>query len=723
MERLMNCYGIIRKTLPVALLLVFLTACQKDLYQPEIPENPEIEIDWSTQKATRLTVDVNDAYKGAYYYTVGAYLTNPAIDTSAKLIAGSGQKTNSKVAYDRELVLPNITETIYIAVTDPYKRRRVYAAEVTGESISFRAGASVVTKGEAVTTRAASIPEVDYSYAGKAYVELSGTGHAVIQTATTYVIKKGTTFSGSMDFPGQGNFNLYVEGTLIWGGSAVTLQAGSNLYVLNGGVVKNSSGTRNLTLIGNSQIAVQAGGSFGIGDAGTGFSFAQMTNSSRIVNQGTMTVNVIPMNSSSCLYNSGILTCTRLGTENTSNGIVNTHSLKAESISLNNASIVNDCMMTVGAFTVVSNGTVTLAPGAYVEVETLEAHGLKLEMGPQSMWKGTKATFNGQKSMIQGTGDDYALFKVDNIVASGWEIITYDKRVEVECQTHTKPASIYDKLYILSNGATFSDGQASVDIPGSDCNGRGGNDNKGEGEGDTDDTYIEGGTVAHTYLFEDSWPARGDYDMNDVVISVEIQNITQGNKTKGARIIANLLAVGGTKTLGAGFQLDGIPASAVTGAESGQEYAVLPLFTDAHAELGAPAKKAANTFSVDYPAKQIIKEITFASAQSNAVHANNFNLFLLLEGTFDGKERKEVHLPGFAGTKLAVMSEKSTRTYLDVQTGWMWGLAIPQIESITYPKESIPINEAYDGFTKWVNSSDTPGWYLAPIDSKVIRRQ
>ncbi len=718
----MNCQQLITRLWGVAVCITLFSACEKDLYKPEIPEKAEVEIDWSTQKTTRLRVDVNDVYNGAYYYTVGAYLANPALDAGAKLIAGSGQKTNSNVGYNRELVLPDQTETIFIAVTDPFKRRRVYATEVTGESISFRAG-GVATKGKGVVTRAASIPAVDYSYAGKAYVELSGSGYTPLRKGTTYVIPKGKTFSGLMDFPGEGMFNLYVEGTLIWNGSAQTLQNESHVYVLKGGVVKNITDVRALTMIGNSLIAVQEGGSFGLGDAGTGFSFGQVTNSSRIINEGTMSVQTIQMNSSSSLYNSGRLTCTYLRTENKPNAIVNTHYLEAGSVSLNNASISNDCMMKIGTFTVVSNGEVVLASGAYMEVETLKAAGLKLLMAPQSMWEGGTAVFNGQQSLIRGTGDAYALFKVDDVSITGWNIVVYDGLVEVEAENHSQPVGLYDKVYTLSNGAAFADGKASVTIPGSDCNGNSGHENPGEGTGDTDDTFTEGATVAHTYLFEDSWPQRGDYDMNDVVMSVEIQHVTQGNKTKGARIITNLVAVGATKKLGAGFQLDGFPAASVSGSEGGQEYAVLPLFADAHAELGAPAKKAANTVTRDYPARQIVKEITFTSPQERTVNADNFNLFILPDGAFDGKERKEVHLPGFAGTNLAETDAKSTRKYVDVASGWMWGLAIPQLEGISYPKESTPVNAAYEGFTNWVNGGGTPDWYLAPINGKVIRYQ
>lgn len=702
----------------VVLFVTLLTACEKDVYQPVIPEKPKVEIDWSTQKSTQLNVGVNDAYAGKYYYTVGAYLLNPATDPEARMIAGSGQKTNSKVAYSRDLVLPDLTETIYIAVTDPFKRCRIYAADVEGETISFREG-EAVTKGTSVETRAVSVPSVSYDY-GSTYVELSGSGYTVLKKETTYVIKAGKTFSGPMGFPGEGTFRLFVEGTLEWNGSAMTLGKDVELYVCKGGVVKNMSEVRSLVLNGNAQIAVQAGASFGTDDAGAGFNLT-LTNESKIINEGAFTGKSVTMNSKSTLYNMGTFSCEKLGTDNATNAIVNTHHLKAASIRLNNATIHNECMLSVGTFTVVSNATVNLASGAYVEAGELTAAGLTLNMGQQSLWQGEKASFSGQASSIRGEGANYALFNVDNVVISGWNIVTYSGKVEVASKNHTQPASQWDKKYTLTAPACFAVGQPSADIPGSDCNNQEGNDNPGDGNGDSDGSYEEDTTMPYTYLFEDNWPHKGDYDMNDVVISVEIRNITEQSKTKGVRIIANLLAAGATKKLGAGFQLDGIAAGKVSGSEAGQDYAVVPLFADAHAELGAPAGQPANTFSLNYTAKRIEKEIMFNTPIDGVVNSNNFNLFIVVDGGFNGQKRNEVHLPGFLGTKLAQVNENSTTKYVDVETGWMWAMAIPQVEFTTYPRENVPVNTAYEGFTEWVAGSGVPGWYMHPVEDKVIR--
>ncbi len=112
--------------------------------------------------------------------------------------------------------------------------------------------------------------------------------------------------------------------------------------------------------------------------------------------------------------------------------------------------------------------------------------------------------------------------------------------------------------------------------------------------------------------------------------------------------------------------------------------------------------------------------MVYSTPIDGMINASNFNLFLVLNGDFDQAKRSEVHLPGFKGTSKAVTSELCTADYIDVETGWMWGLAIPQTEFATYPKESDPIYDAYQGFDTWVAGSDTPDWYDYPIVENVI---
>lgn len=97
--------------------------------------------------------------------------------------------------------------------------------------------------------------------------------------------------------------------------------------------------------------------------------------------------------------------------------------------------------------------------------------------------------------------------------------------VEIECEKHV-PAN--NKGNTIEPPAAFAQGQASVEIENDDCNRNSGNQNPGEGDGDQDPSYEEAETLPYTYLFEDNWPATGDYDMNDLVIGIEINNKKMG---------------------------------------------------------------------------------------------------------------------------------------------------------------------------------------------------
>lgn len=70
--------------------------------------------------------------------------------------------------------------------------------------------------------------------------------------------------------------------------------------------------------------------------------------------------------------------------------------------------------------------------------------------------------------------------------------------------------------------------------------------------------------TSYTYAMEDLWPNYGDYDMNDIVVSVTLASQITGNgKVNKMTITANLEAIGANKALGAAFQLDNIPAEKI----------------------------------------------------------------------------------------------------------------------------------------------------------------
>lgn len=719
------------KFMALFLFAALMAACTADVYEPKpdpepdpVPK-PEVPADgsFSISKSKTLTVNVKDEYNGEFYYTVEAFTGNPIIGENAKLISGSGQKTNSKLPYCISLNIPDAMPVIYIRVTDPFKRAAVYAFDVIeGDMICNIGGIGTKTKSISSQLRSdnTDIPEVDYSY-GSDCIKIFGQKKITLEKGKTYLIPKGSILNGETVLPGEkkGDIRIYIEETWQIVNNNLQFETGTSVYILDGGKVETAKGNSKISVIGTSRIAVQKGGKFGDDDNKNQLSI-YLTNATSIVNEGDFYAKSISSDSNASIYNTGDFEVEELNMQNAGNHIVNKHEFEAKHVSLTNGTIDNFCKFESEKFDVISNGVINLAPAAYMDVKHLDAKGLTLFMDTKSMWEGEKASFTGQASVIRGSDTDYALFKVENVDIRGYKVLSYQKKINVECEKHSANTDRWNPVYVSESSVVFSEGQGFVEIDDDDCNGNSGNHNPGEGDGDQDPSYEEVETLPYTYLFEDNWPATGDYDMNDLVIGIQINNKKMGGKTESAKIIYTLYATGATKQIGVGFQLDGIPASAVSGAEQGQTNAVIQLFSDAHSLLGSSERTPINTYKIT--AEPVVNEVTvnFNTPIDGVMNVNNFNLFIVTNG-FDSDRRNEVHIAGYKGTDKAASSENSTANYVSNETGLMWALSIPSQDFATYPKETIRIDDAYEGFGSWIKGDNTPGWYLNYVEDNVIK--
>jgi len=147
-----------------------------------------------------------------------------------------------------------------------------------------------------------------------------------------------------------------------------------------------------------------------------------------------------------------------------------------------------------------------------------------------------------------------------------------------------------DSNGIETNNTTFSGGAAlacGVYIPVTNCNPEGNGtapiaDTDGDGVNDPQDDYPSDPTKAFnnyypssspssgaTVAFEDQWPNRGDYDLNDVVVSYRYKIVTNAlNKVVQINGDYTLHATGGNFTNGFGVEFPVIRSS-VTGVSGG----------------------------------------------------------------------------------------------------------------------------------------------------------
>ena len=723
------------KFMALFLFAALMAACTADVYEPkpdptptpepEIPENPIVDIVNSISKSRNLTVNVADAYDGKYYYTIEVFVGNPVTDENVRLLAG--QKTNSKVPFSVNINIPDSETDIFIRQTDPFKRKRVYAFPVQDGDMVCDLGSIANTKsssGSVLRSANYEMPEVDFSPSGATAIS----GNQQIRTGGKYIVNKDATLNIS-SLPGDGNFSLYIKGEAKLTSDYLTLQNNAKIYILSDGELTAGKNNIVLNCVGNAQIAVEKDGSLGDDDdKKLSLSF---TDQSRLINHGDVELNgkkangnySLALTSSASIYNGGEMDITGgLSTTDKTNLIVNYGEFDIEkTLKLTNGEIYNACVFDAD-ICVVNGGTIELASGSIFECDKFTAGGLHLNMDALSVFdctddnKSAGVHFNTQRNYVTGLSTDYALFRADKVEFGGWDCVTYSGMVEIECPQH---ATIGNGSKLVPP-ATFADGQASVEIAEDDCNKNSGNQNPGEGDGDQDPSYEEVETLPYTYLFEDNWPATGDYDMNDLVIGIQINNKKMGGKTESAKIIYTLYATGATKQIGVGFQLDGIPASAVSGAEQGQTNAVIQLFSDAHSLLGSSERTPINTYKIT--AEPVVNEVTvnFNTPIDGVMNVNNFNLFIVTNG-FDSDRRNEVHIAGYKGTDKAASSENSTANYVSNETGLMWALSIPSQDFATYPKETIRIDDAYEGFGSWIKGDNTPGWYLNYVEDNVIK--
>ena len=247
-------------------------------------------------------------------------------------------------------------------------------------------------------------------------------------------------------------------------------------------------------------------------------------------------------------------------------------------------------------------------------------------------------------------------------------------------------------------------------------------------------------TKTGTLAFEDIWPGGGDYDMNDIVLTIQKRKIytNKENKVTKFELSIDLSAAGATKSIGAAIMLDNVPANAITqpvefsdntlaknfnlnnnNIESGQDYAVIPLFDDAHKVLGRDRYEQINTVS-DYAGNTKPKNISFSITFNNptisadAFNVNKLNVFIIVDG--NRNPRKEIHVAGYQPTKLANTDlfggnndnshHASKKYYISKETG-------------SYYIENLTVSIAKQAWELFLAVEEEGGFYAAVKAGKV----
>lgn len=279
-----------------------------------------------------------------------------------------------------------------------------------------------------------------------------------------------------------------------------------------------------------------------------------------------------------------------------------------------------------------------------------------------------------------------------------------------------------------------------------------------DGVADSEDAYPNDPTRAYniyypsqnqdgTLAFEDLWPAKGDYDFNDVVINYSLQKVTNAaNNVVELFGKFVLRASGAGYHNGFGFQLDGITPTKVTsisgnsisastiysfaanGLENGQVYATCIVFDDFYHVMSWPGSGSGINTDKTAPFVPYVTLNVHIILINNGVpppggtvsgaqlDLSQVNFFIVAN-----QERgKEIHLPDHHPTSLVNNalfgtldddSNPAIGKYYKTANNLPWGLNV--LQGSAYPSERTPINEGFLHFIDWAGSAGDsfPDWF------------
>jgi LruC domain-containing protein len=258
-----------------------------------------------------------------------------------------------------------------------------------------------------------------------------------------------------------------------------------------------------------------------------------------------------------------------------------------------------------------------------------------------------------------------------------------------------------------------------------------------DGTPDKDDQYPDDPTKSYnnssvgTLAFEDLWPNKGDFDMNDLVVNYKHVIVTNSqNKVVEMNSTFDLLAIGARYKNGFGFEMTKLTPSQIKGVssshnrtvmESGQEKATILVFENAF-DLIPPGQDAMINTYIKMP-KVACTSITLTTTFNGTLSMEDlgaapFNPFLIA----DQNREYEVHLPGYAPTSKANAlllgtkddgSKPSNGIYYKTKEGMPFALHLP-VGQFQYPIEMAAITDTYVKFSPWAisNGSSYADWYL-----------
>lgn len=695
--------------------IFLISGCHKDVYDPtalgrdyfiqNIPEN----FDWSTTKSLDLTVLPYDNYEGSYDYSIEIFNKNPLNESQPILYAaGWGSSTQP---FRKTITIPAIDTLLYVRQTSPGNRRLIKSILVKGKELTCDFNPGSETLSTAVSTKSAGIFSEPTEIPTDA-IPIEGNQPVTLAKGKNYVIRG--TYSQTITFPTQwdGECNLYIPGTWEIPSGYINIPRYCHLYIMDQGRLDAQQFcTINWESYDKSKIFIAPGGQ--IGNAETRNITFTWQGETQLLNQGTLylnKINIIPYNLVE-IYNKGTFYANEIECQNVP-------------YTFNNECYAN--IQKLQAY----NGKIVQGPECSLICKDLVICGTNITLDNSSVLKTENIIVSDYGlNKIRGVGTEYALIRCNSINRSS------NPRVQFSGNLYLGFTGIAEQNYQFTYPHNIvmedSENGATIEIKASECNE--GNDYEPENPEPQDFPKTILYNQGYTFASEDNFPSPGDFDLNDLVLSMDSISCyyPEKNKVSSLTWYFTLRAVGATRQLGAAIQLDQLTPSDIKRVsyskpmplisfqldekqlEKGQDHPVIPLFDNAHQTLAqVNTATMINTVndSKGFKASPFSFEVTleFNSPLDEALIKDNYNYFTIVGNKT--QDRTEIHLPQYKHTNLSF----SPLSFQEVTQKYMWTIKIPS--PFNYSQEWTSIKKSYPEFEDWVRSNrqEHADWYLHP---------
>ena len=692
-----------------------------------------VNFNWRTTRDVQFSVEVSDTRYGDALQVISIYNGDPS--ANGQLITEGSASVLSK--FKTRIDLATSEDEVYVVKSAPDGTKITQKVPVSSGNVNLVVSAEGISGALAVASNNKIIAAKTSAVASPDCNSGCDISKTLTQNDESLTLEGGKTLcvSGS-----NKSFNLTIGsngGTLRICGSGLTLKnlnnnsngAAIKIIVTATGVVTlptfnfnfanntlenygNITFSENLALPGKLY-------NYGTITVNKDYNINSLNNTvSTHFNEGTITVaGQMNINSNTTLTNSNSITTNYLNV-NSSGTVTNNCKLIVKETFIDDNLVYNNSYMKVGLTKINSNAFLKLGSSAMFQTNVMDAlAGSIVGVGTTSLVKVVSSTNN-------------------NIILEAKQ--TNNPRV--------KGAVQYCDNVIIPTGL-FADGAkqgCDIYIAKTDCNGRTGNgtapatikDTDGDGVADINDKYPNDANKAYnnyslnysqggsTVAFEDKWPVKGDYDMNDVVINYKYLIVTNAaNKVVQVKADYTLLATGGDFQNGAGIQFNipkanasNLVAPASVSFEAGQDSVVLILFTNSRAEQ--TEWNTDNAKPLSSPTNYAISFDVANGASIESFGVGSYNPFIWNNGS-QFERGFETHLRGKSPTKLAKRALFNTGDdnsnagipYITADN-LPWAIELP-IANFAYPKEQASLINAYSKFNLWAASNGTlyTDWY------------